>query len=189
MYAIIRTGGKQYKVKAGETLRVEKLDKELGDKFDIEEVLFIGGEKPVFGEPTVKGAKVQVVVTQQDRGAKILVFKKKRRKGYRKMQGHRQDYTALFIESIVSPSGETVNAETKAHVIDPVKTAERKAKIAAELAETAKTTGEKPVVSAKKAKTAKKASKKAAPKKKSSGAKKKTGAKKTAKKTKAKSKK
>jgi large subunit ribosomal protein L21 len=124
MYAIIKTGGKQYRAEAGKLLMVEKLDKNLGDQFDLSDVLMIGGDKPMIGNPLVKGAKVTVVVTQQDRGPKILILKKKRRKGYRKMNGHRQPFTQLFVVSI-SADGQTVKAETKAHVIDPMKKLER----------------------------------------------------------------
>ena len=106
MYAIIRTGGKQYRVKAGDVVRVEKLPKELGSEFDLDEILVVGGDKTYVGQPTVTDAKVRVVVTQQAKAPKIIIFKKKRRQGYRKMQGHRQLYTELFIKSITSPEGQ-----------------------------------------------------------------------------------
>ena len=168
MYAIIRTGGKQYRVQAGDYLTVEKLDKDLGSQFDITDVLFVDG---VIGEPLVKNAKVSVVVTEAGRDAKVLVFKKKRRKGYRRMRGHRQPFTTLFVSSITSPNG-TAKAETKAHVIDPAKKAERVAAWKAKL----EAAGEKPkkkVAAPKKAKAAPK--KKTA--KKAGGAKKKKTAK------------
>jgi len=76
MYAIIRTGGKQYTVRPGDLLRVEKLPRELGAEFDLDDVLLVGGDKIHVGEPTVKNAKVTVVVTQQDRAPKVIVFKK-----------------------------------------------------------------------------------------------------------------
>lgn len=165
MYAIIRTGGKQYRVQAGDVLKVEKLDRALGSEFDITDILFVDG---IIGEPTVKDAKVSVVVTEQAKDAKVLVFKKKRRKGYRKTRGHRQLFTKLFISSITSPKG-TSKADSKPAVVDPAKSAARKAAFAAQLAET----GKKPVkkVAKKKASPApKKTSKKA----KSPAAKKKT---------------
>ena len=87
MYAIVRTGGKQYRVKAGDKLRVEKLNKDLGDEFEIPEVLWVGGADSFSGNPVLPDAKVVAVVTHQTRAAKILVFKKKRRQGYRRMQG------------------------------------------------------------------------------------------------------
>lgn len=134
MYAIIKTGGKQYRAEAGKQLLVEKIDKKLGEQFDLDDVLMVGGDKPLIGASALKGAKVTVVVTQQDRGPKILILKKKRRKGYRRMNGHRQPFTQLFVLSI-SAGGETVKADTKPHVIDPMKKLERmeahEAKVAA----------------------------------------------------------
>ena len=100
MYAIFKSGGKQYKVKAGDTVRVEKLSLELGTEFNPEEILVVGGDKTFVGQPTVDKAKVTAVVTQQSKAPKILVFKKKRRKGYRLKNGHRQAFTALKIEEI-----------------------------------------------------------------------------------------
>jgi len=120
MYAIIRTGGKQYRVEPGDTLKVEKLNKNLGDVFDLTEVLTIGGDKTYIGEPTVKDAKVVMVVTNQSRAPKVIVFKKKRRQGYRKMQGHKQFYTELFVKSIVSPEGEE-QTDKKANVFNAAK--------------------------------------------------------------------
>lgn len=124
MYAIIQSGNRQYRAEAGKPILVEKLDKKLGEQFDLDNVLFVGGDKPMVGTPLVKGAKVTVVVTQQARGPKVLILKKKRRKGYRRMNGHRQPFTQLFVLSI-SAGGETVKADTKAHVIDPMKKIER----------------------------------------------------------------
>ncbi len=112
MYAIIRTGGKQYKVKAGDRIKVELLKKSQGDEFDMEEVLFVGGEKSHLGKPLLSKAKVRVVVTNQEgKAKKIVVFKKKRRQGYRKTQGHRQLFTELFVKSITNPDGESFTAE------------------------------------------------------------------------------
>ena len=97
MYAIIRAGGKQYKVQAGDTVRVEKLAAKLGDTFDLPEVLLVGGDKTFIGEPLVKNAKVTVTVTRQAKAPKVIVFKKKRRKQYKRTKGHRQGYTTLKI--------------------------------------------------------------------------------------------
>ena len=133
MYAIIRTGGKQYKVQPGDTVRVEKLHKNLGDKFDITEVLFVGGEKSFIGAPLVQNAKVSVVVTQQAKAPKIIVFKKKRRQGYRRMQGHRQLFTELFITSITSPEGKMTETDKNAVVFNPAKKQERMAMMAAKV--------------------------------------------------------
>ena len=120
MYAVIRTGGKQYKVKAGDLIQVELLEKSAGDEFEMDEVLMVGGKTTHVGEPTVSNAKVSVVVTKQDKHKKIVVFKKKRRQGYRKMQGHRQPFTELFVKSITSPDGETDQAELKKAEKKPV---------------------------------------------------------------------
>ena len=129
MYAIVRTGGKQYKVQPGDLVRVEKLEKDLGSEFDITEVLLVGGDKTYVGEPLVKNAKVSVVVTQQAKASKIVVFKKRRRQGYRRTQGHRQLFTELFVKAITSPDG-TVKSDKNYNVVDPAKKAERLAKMA-----------------------------------------------------------
>ncbi|MAD60427.1 MAG: 50S ribosomal protein L21 [Myxococcales bacterium] len=101
MYAIIKTGGKQYRVAEGETLRVEKLNAE-GDsntvKFD--QVLLVGGDEVKIGTPMVEGASVDAEILRQGRAKKIIVFKKKRRKGYHKKQGHRQAFTEVKITGI-----------------------------------------------------------------------------------------
>ncbi len=101
MYAIIKTGGKQFKVVEGQEIFVEKLDVEAGDTFEFTEVLAIGGDKPQIGTPVVAGAKVFAKVLKQGKDKKIIVYKFKRRKDYHKKQGHRQPYTKLVIESIV----------------------------------------------------------------------------------------
>ncbi len=101
MYAIIRTGGKQYQVASGDRLRVEKLDGNVGDSVDLNEVLMVvDGDKVQVGKPVVDGAKVVAKIAEQGKAKKVVIFKKKRRKGYRLKKGHRQDYTALQIEEI-----------------------------------------------------------------------------------------
>ena len=100
MYAVIKTGGKQYKVSEGEFLKVEKLDGAVGDSIEFAEVLMIGGEKTLIGAPHVAGATVTAKIATQSRDKKILVFKSKRRKGTRKLRGHRQHRTVLKIEKI-----------------------------------------------------------------------------------------
>lgn len=101
MYAIIRTGGKQYQVAAGERLRVEKLAGNVGDTIELSDVLLIAdGEDVKIGQPVVDGAKVTARIVEQDKAKKVLVFKKKRRQGYRVKNGHRQEYTALEIKEI-----------------------------------------------------------------------------------------
>ncbi len=169
MYAIIRAGGKQYKVKAGDTVRVEKLSKDLGDEFDVTDILFVGGEKEFIGEPVVANAAVTVVVTNEAKAPKILVFKKKRRQGYRKMQGHRQLYTELFIKTITTPDGASDEAISTAKIFDPMKKVERLEKKEMERIE-AKRAGKK-VESVKKV-AKKKVAKKSAVKKKATAKKK-----------------
>ena len=101
MYAIVRTGGKQYQVEAGDTLRVEKLQGEVGDTVELSEVLLVvDGETVKIGQPMVDGAKVIAKIVEQGRHKKIIVFKKKRRQGYQVKKGHRQMYTALTVETI-----------------------------------------------------------------------------------------
>lgn len=187
MYAIFRAGGKQYKVEAGDTVRVEKLENKLGDTFDLSEVLMVGGDKTFVGAPLVQNAKVTVVVTRQAKAGKVIVFKKKRRQGYRRLHGHRQLFTELFIKSITTPEGQKVESERKATIIDPVKIEARKAANAEKEKETRKTKSskvereEKKAAAGAKKKIAKKAGGKTAGAKKAGGAKKKA-AKKVAKK-------
>jgi large subunit ribosomal protein L21 len=100
MYAVIKTGGKQYKVSEGEFLKVEKLDGEVGDSIEFAEVLMVGGEKTVVGAPLVAGAMVTAKIAVQGKDKKVLVFKSKRRKDSRKLRGHRQYKTVLKIEKI-----------------------------------------------------------------------------------------
>ncbi len=102
MYAIIETGGKQYRVAEGTELRVECLDAEVGGEVALDKVLFVGGAKQVVGTPYVDNAKVVAEVVDHGRGKKIMVFKKLRRKDSRRMQGHRQDFTTLKIKSITA---------------------------------------------------------------------------------------
>ncbi len=103
MYAIIRTGGKQYQVTAGDTLKVEKIQGEVGDTIEIKDVLLIAdGDNVTVGQPLVDGAKVTAKIAEQGRAKKILVFKKKKRKGYQVKNGHRQQYTALTIEEVAA---------------------------------------------------------------------------------------
>jgi large subunit ribosomal protein L21 len=100
MYAIIQTGGKQVKVEVGQEIYIEKLEVEALETYTFTEVIMVGGEKTVIGTPLVENAKVVAKVLKHGRGKKIIVFKYKVRKNYRKTQGHRQAYTKLVIESI-----------------------------------------------------------------------------------------
>jgi len=103
VYAVIETGGKQYLVEEGTVLRVEKLEAEKAGEVTFEDVLFIGGEgTPKVGAPRVEGATVTGTVLDQDRDRKILVYHKKRRKGYEKKYGHRQPYTEVKVTKITA---------------------------------------------------------------------------------------
>ena len=103
MYAVVRSGGKQVRVAPGDALWVERLPGQVGEAVELPEVLLIGGEGETrIGTPTVPGAKVVGVITAQDRGPKLTVFKMKRRKGYRRKQGHRQHYTQIRVDRIES---------------------------------------------------------------------------------------
>ena len=100
MYAVVRTGGKQYKVSQGEFLKVEKLEGAVGDTVELAEVLMVGGETVSVGAPLVAGASVVGKIVEQGKDKKVLVFKSKRRKDSRKLRGHRQPRTILKIEEI-----------------------------------------------------------------------------------------
>jgi large subunit ribosomal protein L21 len=100
MYAVIKTGGKQYRVSTGDRLKVEKLAGNIGDTVTFDQVLMLGGEQTKLGAPLVAGAKVEAKITAQDRSKKVIIFKLRRRKNYRRKQGHRQPYTALEITGI-----------------------------------------------------------------------------------------
>ena len=101
MHAIIETGGKQYKVAEGDTLYIEKLNAEAGDTVTFDKVLaVIDGEKATFGAPAVKGASVTANVVKNGKGRKVLVFKYKPKKNYRRRQGHRQPYTKVEITKV-----------------------------------------------------------------------------------------
>jgi large subunit ribosomal protein L21 len=100
MYAVIRTGGKQYRVSEGETLRVEKLPGDVGASITFGEVLMLGGDKVTVGKPLIGGASVTGTIIAQDRAKKIIVFKMRRRKNYRRKNGHRQWYTEVKITGI-----------------------------------------------------------------------------------------
>ena len=100
MYAIIATGGKQYKVSEGETIKVEKLGTEAGSKFTFDQVLFVSGDDVKVGNPTVSGATVEATVVGDGKAKKVIVYKYKRKTGYHKKNGHRQQYTAVKIDKI-----------------------------------------------------------------------------------------
>ena len=102
MYAVIKSGGKQYKVAPGEKLKVEQLSADVGAEVVLDQVLMVGeGDNLRLGQPIVAGATVKATVVGHGRGDKVTIFKMRRRKHYQKHQGHRQNYTELKIESIV----------------------------------------------------------------------------------------
>ncbi|HEX7075369.1 MAG TPA: 50S ribosomal protein L21 [Hyphomicrobiaceae bacterium] len=102
MFAVIKTGGKQYRVATDDVLTVEKLDGEAGSEVEFTEVLMIGGNgTPKIGTPTVPGAKVTAELVEQTRGPKLIAFKKRRRKNSRRKKGHRQDLTKVRITNII----------------------------------------------------------------------------------------
>ena len=102
MYAVVKTGGKQYKVAPGEKLKVEQIPADVGAEVILDQVLMVGeGETVRLGQPNVAGATVKATVVAHGRGEKIRIFKMRRRKHYQKHQGHRQNYTELRIDSIL----------------------------------------------------------------------------------------
>ena len=101
MYAVIRTGGRQFRAEVGKTIDVERLPCEVDESFDITDVLLVeDGDNTVIGQPVVEGASVRVRVQEQGRGKKIIVFKYNQRTNYRRKQGHRQYFTRLLVEDI-----------------------------------------------------------------------------------------
>lgn len=100
MFAVIKTGGKQYKVAADDVITIEKVAGEAGEAVTFDEVLLVGGETTVVGAPTVAGASVTGTVVEQGRAKKVIIFKKRRRKSWRRKEGHRQEQTTVKITAI-----------------------------------------------------------------------------------------
>ena len=101
MYAVIKTGGKQYRVSAGETLKIETVAGDVGSAVVLDKVLMVGeGDKVTVGKPLVNGATVKATIVSHGRGEKVKIFKMRRRKHYQKHQGHRQNYTEIRIDGI-----------------------------------------------------------------------------------------
>jgi len=101
MFAVIKTGGKQYRVAKDDVLTIEKLEGEAGAALEFTEVLMLGGDSPKIGTPLVSGAKVTAELVKQTRGPKLIAFKKRRRKNSRRKKGHRQDLTTVRITNII----------------------------------------------------------------------------------------
>ena len=101
MYAVVKTGGKQVRMSPGDSIRIEKLPGDIGEEVSFDQVLLVSGDgEPRVGNPVIEGATVKGTIAAQGRGKKSIVFKMKRRKGYRRKAGHRQDYTEVKVESI-----------------------------------------------------------------------------------------
>ncbi|PCI48897.1 MAG: 50S ribosomal protein L21 [Alphaproteobacteria bacterium] len=125
MFAVVKTGAKQYKVAAGDIIKVEKLDGETGAKITLDHVLMVGDDKGVkVGSPTISGTVVTAEIMEQSRTAKIIIFKKKRRQNYRRKNGHRQHQTVLKILEIGTAA--VKKAATKKAVPAKAKTIEEK---------------------------------------------------------------
>jgi large subunit ribosomal protein L21 len=115
MYAVIKTGGKQYKVSAGDKIKVEQLPADVGAEIQLDQILAVGsGAEIKVGAPLVGGASVSATVLSQGRHDKVRIFKMRRRKHYQKHQGHRQNYTELFIAGIASELGSVTADPTEA---------------------------------------------------------------------------
>ena len=114
-FAVIKTGGKQYKVKAGEIIKVEKLlDSKAESKVEFKEVLAYGDDKAIeLGEPTISGAKVEADLIKNSKNRTVLIFKKRRRKNSRRKNGHRQKFSMIRINKIISKSGEVLSEAEK----------------------------------------------------------------------------
>lgn len=151
MYAVIISGGKQYRVTAGDTITVNKLDGNEGDTVKIEQVMALSGDKTVIGSPSVAGASVSAQILAQAKNDTVIVFKKKRRQHYKRKNGHRQPMTKLFITSVGLNGQELAKAEprkleAKKTAAPAVKKAQaaKKATAAAKPAAAKKTAAKKP---------------------------------------------
>jgi len=118
MFAVIKTGGKQYRVAAEDVIRVDKVVGEPGDVVEFGEVLLLGGDSVVVGSPTVSGALVAAEVIRQGRGAKVIAFKKRRRKNSRRKRGHRQEHSVVRITEILT-DGQKPSRQAKAEPSEP----------------------------------------------------------------------
>ena len=119
MFAVIKTGGKQYRVAEDQTLQIEKIQGEPGQIVQIGDVLMLGGDQPQFGSPMVAGASVAAEVLSQGRGPKIIAFKKRRRKNSRRKRGHRQEFTLIRITEILTDGAKPTKAARPKHERKP----------------------------------------------------------------------
>ncbi len=128
MFAVVKTGGKQYRVAKDDVIKVEKLEGEAGSKIVLEDVLMVSdGDKPTVGSPLVEGAAVEAEVLEQGKGEKIIVFKKKRRHNYRRKRGHRQELTVLRITDITVGGAKKAKAKAAEKKAPAKKAAAKKA--------------------------------------------------------------
>ena len=168
MYAVVKTGGKQYRVAKDDKILVEHIDAEEGQTITLDKVMMLGdGDKVTIGAPVVENASVEAEVLSQTRGPKIIIFRRKRRKNHRRIQGHRQDLTLLKITDISSSGKKTAAPKPAAKKAEAPKTEAKKP--AAKKAAATKTEAKKPAAkkaAAPKAEAKKPAAKKAAAKKK-----------------------
>ena len=124
MYAVLKTGGKQYKVQAGDVLRVEKLDAMAGDKIQFNDILMVGGESPVIGSPMVAGAAVQAEVIDQIKGEKVIHFVKRRRKhSSQRTKGHRQQLTLVRVTEVLAKGADKSGVAAATGTADARRTA------------------------------------------------------------------
>ena len=146
MLAVFKTGGKQYSVKAGQILKVEKLEGKKGDNISFKDVLAVSeNSQNTIGAPLVDGAIVEAKILDQIRDKKIIVFKKRKRQNYRSTQGHRQYLTVLKIESISMGGKKSASTKKETVTSKPIKKAAPKKKVAPKKAVTKKTTAKKTV--------------------------------------------
>jgi large subunit ribosomal protein L21 len=110
MFAVIRTGGKQYRVAAEDVIKVDKIQGDPGDIVQLGEVLVVGGDDTTLGAPTIAGASVAAEVLEQGRGRKVIAFKKRRRKNSRRKRGHRQEFTMIRVTEILTDGAEPTKA-------------------------------------------------------------------------------
>jgi large subunit ribosomal protein L21 len=174
MFAVIKTGGKQYKVASGDILRIEKVTGNAGDTVQFNEILMVGGDKPVVGAPAVAGAAVQAEILEQGKGPKVINYVKRRRKhSSQRKRGHRQQITVLRVTDILAKGGEksgvaaALNGAGFIPSVEPVKKPAAKKSAAKAAPKTEAKPAAKKAAPKKEAKAdAKPAAKKAAPKKK-----------------------
>lgn len=119
MFAVIKTGGKQYNVAEDQLLKIERIEGKPGEIIQLHEVLVLGGDTPKLGTPTVAGASVAAEVVEQSRGEKVISFKKRRRKNSRRRRGHRQEFTLIRISEILADGAKPTKGPKPKHVKKP----------------------------------------------------------------------